>query len=66
MSAARQSHFEQFLLDALGLDGISVAREDSRVVATRDLTHEHGLLVATMQVDVPNGEARVILGGEQA
>jgi hypothetical protein len=75
MSAAK-SHFEQFQLDALQLDGVSVAREDDRIIATRDLTddvvaledvielaHDHGITIANMETDMPEGETRVILGG---
>ncbi|QLH78644.1 hypothetical protein HZS55_15700 [Halosimplex rubrum] len=77
--SATQSHFEQFQLDALDLDGISVAREDGRVIATRDLTDDtvdledvldladdHGIDIRNMQVDMGDGEARVILGGDSA
>jgi|GEM_PF-5564699 len=75
--SATTSHVEQFQLDALELDGVSVAREDDRIIATRDLTddvvdledvielaHDHGIDIANMETDMPAGETRVILGGD--
>ena len=68
-----------FVMQALDLDGVSVAREDSNLVATRDLTDDqtsledvlelaesHGLRAEDMVVDMEGGETRLHLTGGQA
>jgi len=70
---------KDFVYRAMDLDGVSVGREDGHLVATRDLAdetvdledvldlaREYDLSVANMVVDVPDGETRVVLGGDRA
>jgi len=68
---------QEFILATVDLDGVSVEREDGAIIATRDLTddeislgdvidlaHEHDLGIADATVDMPAGEARLVVGGE--
>jgi aspartokinase-like uncharacterized kinase len=67
---------QDFVVDALDLDGIAVSRDEGQLVAARDLSddqtsledvldlaHDHGLYPENMAVDIPDGEARVYLAG---
>ena len=67
-----------FVAAAIGLDGVSIAHEDGRLIAARDLTddhvsledvidlaHEHGLRIADCEVDMSDGETRLHLEDKQ-
>jgi hypothetical protein len=67
----------EFILATVDLDGVSVERQDGRIVATRDLTDDeislgdvidlarkYDLAVGDAQMDVPAGEARLVVGGD--
>lgn len=69
---------QDFVVEALDLDGIAVSRDEDRLVAARDLSddqvsmedvldlaHEHGLWPKNMAVDMADAEARVYLTGGQ-
>jgi len=67
---------QAFLFQALDLDGVHIAREEGELIATRDLAddtvslgdvidlaQEHDLPIGDAQMDIPAGEARLIVGG---
>lgn len=77
-NASAEEMRSKFILSTVDLDGVSVEREDGHIVATRDLTDDeismgdiidlagtYDLTVGDMQVSLPDGEARVIVGGEE-